>query len=94
MQLTFAIERDTPIKRDTEAVLCTQGLTGIACVEPSGGTLNEPALQGRADGSLPVIRTKPLLAARLENIISAVLTNVDCTVANVNAVLDDENRAP
>lgn len=92
VQLTFAIERGTPIKRDTEAVLRTQGLTGIAYVELSGGTLSEPPLQGGADGSLPVIRTKPSLAARLENVMTAVLTNVDRTAANINALLDDGNR--
>ena len=92
VKLTFAIERGTPIKRDTEAVLRTQGLTGIAYVELSGGTLTEPPLQGGADGSLPVIRTKPSLAARLENVMTAVLTNVDRTAANINALLNDENR--
>ena len=35
--LLFAIERGTPIKEDTIAVLKTQGLTGIAYVELSGG---------------------------------------------------------
>ena len=37
VRLMFAIERGTPIKEDTVAVLKTQGLTGIAYVELSGG---------------------------------------------------------
>ena len=42
--LTFAIERGTPIRQDTVAVLKTQGLTGIAYVELSGGTRESPPL--------------------------------------------------
>ena len=38
VHLLFAIEKGTPIREDTEAVLKTQGLTGIAYVELSGGT--------------------------------------------------------
>ena len=37
VNLLFAIERGTPIRQDTVAVLKTQGLTGIAYVELSGG---------------------------------------------------------
>ena len=36
VNLLFAIERGTPIRQDTVAVLKTQGLTGIAYVELSG----------------------------------------------------------
>ena len=42
--LEFAIERGTPIKTDTVAVLKTQGLTGIAYVELSGSTAAAPPL--------------------------------------------------
>ena len=44
MKLLFAIERGTPIKEDTVAVLKTQGLTGIAYVELSGGSADAPLL--------------------------------------------------
>ena len=39
VNLLFSIERGTPIKEDTIAVLKTQGLTGIAYVELNGGTV-------------------------------------------------------
>src|SRR5579871_2511402 len=35
VRLLFALAHDTPVKADTEAVLKTQGLTGIAYVELS-----------------------------------------------------------
>jgi phospholipid/cholesterol/gamma-HCH transport system substrate-binding protein len=38
VRLTLAMARGTPIKQDTVAVLKTQGLTGIAYMELSGGS--------------------------------------------------------
>ncbi|MGO8754305.1 MAG: MlaD family protein, partial [Gallionellaceae bacterium] len=42
VQLTLNIERGTPVKVDTVAVLQTQGLTGLAFVELTGGNRNSP----------------------------------------------------
>jgi len=93
VNLLFAIERGTPIKEDTVAVLKTQGLTGIAYVELSGGARESPPLQATAGGGYPVIRTKPSLIARLENVLTSVLAKLDSTSNNINAILSDENRA-
>jgi phospholipid/cholesterol/gamma-HCH transport system substrate-binding protein len=93
VRLTFAIEHGTPIKVDTVAVLKTQGLTGIAYVELSGGA-QDAALLPPSDGEpYPVIRTKPSLAARLENVLTTVLAKLDRTSSNIDAVLSAENRA-
>lgn len=92
VRLTFAIERGTPIKVDTEAVLKTQGLTGIAYVELSGGG-DSPPLRATTPGEYPVIRTKPSLSARLENVLTTVLAKLDGTSTSINALLSDENRA-
>jgi phospholipid/cholesterol/gamma-HCH transport system substrate-binding protein len=93
VNLLFAIERGTPIKEDTIAVLKIQGLTGIAYVELSGGSVASPPLQVIAGASYPVIRTSPSLSARLENVLSSVLAKLDNTSANLNAILSKENQA-
>lgn len=93
VRLTFAIERGTPIKVDTVAVLKTQGLTGIAYVELGGGSKDSPPLQTGPQEPYPVIRTKPSLSARLENVLSSVLAKLDRTSSNIDALLSDENRA-
>lgn len=93
VNLLFAIERGTPIKEDTVAVLKTQGLTGIAYVELSGGADHSPLLQARPGSEYPVIRTKPSLAARLENILTSVLAKLDSTSNSLNALLGPENQA-
>jgi phospholipid/cholesterol/gamma-HCH transport system substrate-binding protein len=93
VNLLFAIERGTPIKEDTVAVLKTQGLTGIAYVELSGGTRDSPPLVAKAGSEYPVIRTKPSLGARLENVLTTVLAKLDSTSNSINSILSDENRA-
>jgi phospholipid/cholesterol/gamma-HCH transport system substrate-binding protein len=93
VNLLFAIERGTPIKVDTVAVLKTQGLTGIAYVELSGGARDAPLLRATKGSKYPVIRTVPSLSARLENVLTSVLAKLDSTSNTVNAILSDKNQA-
>ena len=93
VNLLFAIERGTPVKEDTIATLKTQGLTGIAYVELSGGSVASPLLLAQAGASYPVIRTSPSLYARLDNVLSRVLVKLDSTSTNLNAFLSQDNQA-
>ena len=93
VNLFFAIERGTPVREDTLAVLKTQGLTGIAYVELSGGSVVSPPLRAKPGARHPVIRTAPSLSARLENVLSSVLGKLDDTSNNINAMLSKENQA-
>jgi phospholipid/cholesterol/gamma-HCH transport system substrate-binding protein len=92
VQLTLDIERGTPVKQDTVAVLRVQGLTGIAYVELSGGSRNAPALEARPGEDYPVIHAGPSLMVRMDHAITALLTNLNRTSENVGALTDPENR--
>lgn len=92
VRLQLDIERGTPVKTDTVAVLKVQGLTGIAYVELAGGSGAAPALKPRRKQPYPVIKTGPSLLARLDTALTEVLTNLNRTSANINAVLDEDNR--
>lgn len=93
VNLLFALESGTPVKEDTVAVLKAQGLTGIAYVELSGGAIESPPLRAAAGSEYPVIRTRPSLSARLENVLTTVLAKLDHTSNNLNALLSDANQA-
>ncbi|WP_211274979.1 MlaD family protein [Rhodoferax saidenbachensis] len=93
VNLLFSIEHGTPVKQDTIVVLKTQGLTGIAYVELSGGSAASPMLVAQGDTPYPQIQTKPSLAARLENVLTSVLAKLDSTSNNINAILSPENQA-
>lgn len=90
--LLLAIERGTPVRQDTVATLKTQGLTGIAYVELSGGAASSPPLELTAGNRYPVIRTKPSLSARLENVLTKVLAKLDSTSSHLDAILSDANK--
>lgn len=92
VNLLFAIAHGTPIKEDTIAILKTQGLTGIAYVELSGGSIASPTLQTQPGARYPQIKTAPSLSARLENVLTSVLAKLDSTSTNINAILSKENQ--
>jgi len=92
VRLKLDIERGTPVKTDTVAVLKVQGLTGIAYVELAGGSRDAPPLKARRKEPYPVIKTGPSLLARLDTALTDVLTTLNRTSANINAVLDEDNR--
>lgn len=92
VNLLFAIEHGTPVKEDTIAVLKTQGLTGIAYVELSGGTAASPELVAKDGAKYPQIKTAPSLSARLENVLTSVLSKLDSTSTQINAILSTENQ--
>ena len=90
--LRLAIERGTPVKTDSSAMLKTQGLTGIAYVEISGGSRAASQLKATNGQRYPQINTLPSLGARLENILATVLGKLDSTSSRLDALLSDSNR--
>lgn len=93
VRLRFLIEQGTPITMDTEAVLKTQGLTGIAYVELGGGAADSPPLRPVDAADVPTIRSRPSLSTRLESLLSTVIASVDRMSTNLNATFDADNRA-
>ncbi len=93
VHLGLLIAQGTPVKQDSEAVLKTQGLTGIVYVELSGGSPGSPPLVPTPENQVPMIRSKPSLSTRLENVLGTVLTSLDQMSGKLNSVFDDDNRA-
>ena len=92
VQLTLAIEHGTPVKVDTLAVLQIQGLTGLAFVELTGGSRDAPPLGVQNNDEYPVIKSGPSLMTRLDTAITSLLTNLNRSSENFNALMDEDNR--
>jgi phospholipid/cholesterol/gamma-HCH transport system substrate-binding protein len=101
VRLTMDIVRGTPIKTDTIAVLETQGLTGLATINLTGGSREAPALVALEGQEYPVIKTGPSLFFRLDEAISrllsekglsALLTDLDQAAKNAAEMLNEDNR--
>ncbi len=99
--LTLDIMRGTPVKTDTIAVLETQGLTGLATINLTGGSREAPSLQAQGGQPYPVIKTAPSLFARLDKTASRLLSeeglaqllaDLDLAAKGVANVLDEGNR--
>lgn len=92
VEVTLEIDHGTPIKEDTVAVLQTQGLTGIAFVELTGGHRDSPPLKARPGEAYPVIKSGPSLMARLESSATVLLDNLNRASDNFSALIDEDNR--
>jgi phospholipid/cholesterol/gamma-HCH transport system substrate-binding protein len=92
VQLTLAIERGTPVKEDTVAILEMQGLTGIAYVDLTAGRSDSPLLRARPGEPFPVIKAGPSLLTRLDNAIAAALSGLTRATEGVDALLSEDNR--
>ena len=101
VRVTLDIVVGTPVKTDTQAVLVTQGLTGLVTLNLTGGTREAPLLTPSAGQDYPVIKSVPSLFGRLDGTLAKLLSDqgLSTLVANLNGLaqnaasaLDEENR--
>lgn len=99
--LTLDIVRGTPVKTDTIAKLETQGLTGLATINLTGGSRDALSLQAQTGQAYPVIKTGPSLFFRLDEVVSRLLSeeglaqllvDLDSAAKGAAKVLDEDNR--
>lgn len=102
VKLVLDIIGGTPVKTDTIAVLMTQGLTGLATINLTGGSRDAPRLEALEGQEYPVIKTGPSLFFRLDEAISRLLSekglskllvDLDLAAKGAAGALDEENRA-
>jgi phospholipid/cholesterol/gamma-HCH transport system substrate-binding protein len=100
VRLLLEIERGTPIKVDTVAVLATQGVTGLAFVDLTGGSRDAAPLAAGPGQPYPEIRTGPSLLMRIDTAATTLLTQLgqvarDLSIATdrMTALLDPETVA-
>ncbi len=92
VKLVLEIERGTPIKEDTVAILSVQGLTGIAFVDLTGGSKDAPPLRPKPGEPYPVIKTGPSLFVRLDTLLTTLASRLSAFADSASAWLDAENR--
>ena len=91
VQLTLAIESSVPIREDTIAMLRVQGITGIAFVDLTGGSLDSPLLDTRDDESYPVIQSGPSFFSRLDMSGTKLVANLNTLASALAELLDAES---
>src|SRR5512139_1674417 len=91
VRIALDLVRGTPIKEDTVAVLETQGLTGIATVNLTGGSRAAPVLKAKPGENFPVIKSQQSFYAQLSRSLSRLMTNdqLPALLANLNNLAQD-----
>ncbi len=93
VRLLLEIESGIAIRENTVATLRSQGLTGIASIELSGGDAQSPILEAKNGEKYPVIRSAPSLMTRLDTAITPILTSLNESIGRLNDTLNEKNRA-
>lgn len=90
VELTLKIQKDTPIKTDSRAILKFYGITGLAFIEIAGGSRRAPLLSND-NNTVPTIPTSPSLITRLDESLSNVASKLSTTLDHADHLFSDRN---
>ncbi len=92
VRLLLDIEKGVPLKQDTLALLSVQGLTGLAYIELTGGSLSAQAPVSEIGQPYPELKTKPSLLERLDSAMSTFLKNINNISNTADVLLSEQNQ--
>jgi phospholipid/cholesterol/gamma-HCH transport system substrate-binding protein len=90
--VTMQVQPNLNIREDSVASIDSQGLTGGAFVEITGGTAKSPLLVALEGQRYPVIRTKQSTFAQLQQSAPELVAKLNTAASRLNDVLNDDNR--
>ena len=90
--VTVQVQPNLNIREDSIASIDSQGFTGGAFVEISGGSANSPLLVAREGQRYPVLRTKQSTFAQLQQSAPEVVAKLNVAASRLNDLLSDDNR--
>lgn len=90
VELTLKIEKTTPIKTDSTAVLKFYGITGLAFIEIVGGSKDAPLLT-TSKRNIATIPSSASLIKRLDESLSNVASKLSSTLEHADRIFSDKN---
>jgi phospholipid/cholesterol/gamma-HCH transport system substrate-binding protein len=90
--VTVQVQPNLNIREDSIASIDSQGFTGGAFVEISGGSAKSPLLVAREGQRYPVLRTKQSTFAQLQQSAPEVVAKLNVAASRLNDLLSDDNR--
>jgi phospholipid/cholesterol/gamma-HCH transport system substrate-binding protein len=91
IEVTLAIEKDTPIKADTIASLALQGITGLSFVQLSGGTQKAPILEPRPGKRRATIASRPSPIEQVFENAPELVAQIGTVASRAGEMLSPEN---
>ena len=86
----ISVLADAPIRKNSEAVLEPQGITGTSAVAVSSGTVDSPLLQP-GQGYVARIPSRLSRLQAIMNSLPSIMSSLDAVAANTGKFLSDEN---
>ncbi len=87
VELRLQIDRGSPIKEDSKAILTSRGITGIQYIEISGGSQNAAYLAAKNGGKYPVIPIQKSPLSSAQESIGPILQNINMTILDIRNLL-------
>jgi len=91
VRATLELDAAAPVRRDTEAVLRTQGATGLMRLELEGGSADAPPPEQPEGEPYPIIQYKPSFWARVDSSVDEGLVAIDTAARQLTELLSDKN---
>ena len=89
--ISLNIDVGTPIKKDTQAVLMSRGITGLVNVSLTGGTPGSEDLLPTAADPIPVIPNGPSLSRRLDEALENITHSLGELSKKMGSILTTQN---
>jgi phospholipid/cholesterol/gamma-HCH transport system substrate-binding protein len=91
VEVTFKVDKGTPIKTDSVIVLSSQGIAGIGYLEIKNGTKDSPFLKSIDKSERPSVKSEPSMLSALTDKADTILSGVADTMTKVNQFTSDKN---
>ncbi len=86
------VQPNLKIRTDSVSSIESEGLTGGAYVEISGGSQNAPVLTAKEGQNYPVIKSSPSALQKLAAGAPELLAKLNLAADKINVVLNDDNQ--
>ncbi|MEM7254780.1 MAG: MlaD family protein [Pseudomonadota bacterium] len=92
VNVSISVEPNTPIKTDTVATLKSQGITGVAFIELSGGSPDSARLLPTTEQPVPIISSTPSLLLRIDTAVTSLINELSTVAGNTSEVVSKLNK--
>ncbi|NPA87240.1 MlaD family protein [Caminibacter pacificus] len=90
--VTFTVDKNIPLRKDSYAVLELEGITGLKYIEIEGGSKNSPILK-TSKHHPATIKTIPSFNAKLFEALSSTTDKLNTLLDNLNTILDPKKAS-
>lgn len=95
VRVVVSLLKSTPIRKNSQAQLVSQALTGVAAVQITPGTADEPLLvvTSGVKGDLPVIAASPVVSGSLTEAVPEIMGNANLLLKQLNTIISDNEAS-